>query len=622
MRWSLQKKVLVPTFVLVVLVMGISMGVTYLMSKSVLTGNASETLMMTAKSRSDLVDMWVANAMEQARTSAARAEHVSVLKSDGEQARHAANESLKELARVATSFSYFHIADARGDIVASGLADSVGKIKVPDRQYFIKAMKGNTNISDVYLSRATGKPSLAVAAPIMDGGKVIGVLIGVPDLTKFNEKFVDNIKVFTTGYVAMYDSTGIIFAHQDKKLIMKMNLNNEEFGRAMLKQKEGLINYSFQGAKRTTYLAPCQNINWTIVATAPYGELLAAANKMTMISLFLFAGGLAAIVGLLYFVVRSVVGPITRISGGLDAGAGQVASASSEVATTSQSLADGASQQASAIEETSSSLEEMSSMTKRNADNANEARALMVETRAIVSKVNDHMNHMADAILEVTQTSEETGKIIKTIDEIAFQTNLLALNAAVEAARAGEAGAGFAVVADEVRNLAMRAAEAARNTTTLIENTIKVVKKSNELTAQTQEIFKENVEIAGKVGNLVDEIAAASQEQSQGIDQINKAVSEMDKVVQETAASAEESASAAEELSSQAETMKGMVLEMTALVMGSANGAGAPRENPRKAVLAGRFALLNEDGRKTPEPSRKAGRHKALPVPEAKDGGF
>ena len=213
------------------------------------------------------------------------------------------------------------------------------------------------------------------------------------------------------------------------------------------------------------------------------------------------------------------------------------------VIKTSQNLAEGSAEQAASIEETSSSLEEMSSMTKQNAENAAQAKALMAEAGKVVGKVDDQMKKMVTAIQEVTKSSEETGKIIKTIDEIAFQTNLLALNAAVEAARAGEAGAGFAVVADEVRNLAMRAAEAAKNTSNLIENTIFTVKNSRDLTQQTQEAFKENIAITGKTVQLIDEIAAASHEQAQGIGQINKAVAEMDKVVQLNAATAEELAS-------------------------------------------------------------------------------
>jgi methyl-accepting chemotaxis protein len=151
----------------------------------------------------------------------------------------------------------------------------------------------------------------------------------------------------------------------------------------------------------------------------------------------------------------------------------------------------------------------------------------------------------------------------------------LALNAAVEAARAGEAGAGFAVVADEVRNLAMRASEAAKNTSNLIENTIKAVRKGNELTNATQEAFKENAEISKKIGQLVDEIATASEEQSHGITQVNTAVAEMDKVTQSTAASAEESAAASEELNAQAEQMKVYVRDLVAVVGGRTNGRGS-----------------------------------------------
>ncbi len=271
------------------------------------------------------------------------------------------------------------------------------------------------------------------------------------------------------------------------------------------------------------------------------------------------------------FITKSITRPINHVVEGLREASNQVDQASAEVTLSSRSLAKGTSEQAATLEETSASLEEINAMTKQNADNAGQAKKLMAEVNAVVSRVDKHVNAMAAAIHEVTKSSEETGKIVKTIDEIAFQTNLLALNAAVEAARAGEAGAGFAVVADEVRNLAMRAAEAAKTTSSLIEGTIGTVRNSNDLTLQTQQAFKENVLIAGKIGNLIDEIAAASQEQAKGINQVSLAVGEMDKVVQEAAAIAEESAGASAQMSSQAQQLKRYVVELAVVVKGRQN---------------------------------------------------
>ncbi|MBN2126524.1 MAG: hypothetical protein JW821_19640 [Deltaproteobacteria bacterium] len=285
-------------------------------------------------------------------------------------------------------------------------------------------------------------------------------------------------------------------------------------------------------------------------------------------------GGSIVLVLLILFIVLSKASKgIYRIASELRQGTEQVVSASEQVSTMSRQLAEGAAEQAASIEETSSSLEELSSMTHQNAQNAEDAKGMMVQTKQVVDKVNEHMENMAEAINEISKSSEETGKIIKTIDEIAFQTNLLALNAAVEAARAGEAGSGFAVVADEVRNLAIRAAEAARNTAALIENTIRSVQNGSELTQSTQEAFKENVEIASKVGHLVSEIAAASSEQAQGIERVNAAIAQMEKVTQLNAANAEESSSASEEMNAQAEQMEGVVDELVNLVGGASRDA-------------------------------------------------
>ncbi|MDA3835298.1 MAG: methyl-accepting chemotaxis protein, partial [Spirochaetales bacterium] len=204
-----------------------------------------------------------------------------------------------------------------------------------------------------------------------------------------------------------------------------------------------------------------------------FGSIVTLVEKSSWYSTVSLFISIVISVFLAFFVTRSLVNVLSRMSANMFEGASQVASASSQVSSASRSLAEGSSEQAAAIEETSSSLEEMSSMTKQNADNASQADSLMKETSRVVSDANSSMTKLTTSMEEISEASDETRKVVKTIDEIAFQTNLLALNASVEAARAGEAGAGFAVVAAEVRNLALRSADAAKNTADLIEGTVK-----------------------------------------------------------------------------------------------------------------------------------------------------
>ncbi|MBU0508587.1 methyl-accepting chemotaxis protein [bacterium] len=310
-------------------------------------------------------------------------------------------------------------------------------------------------------------------------------------------------------------------------------------------------------------------MNWSVVVQVKRSE--AAAEVLTMER---WMGGLAVVFLLLnitlgFYVGRRFSRPIERSALDLSQSAEQVTNAARQISQSSSTLADGANRQAAAIEETSSSLETIMSTTRRNADNMKSAAQLAGESRRLTLQSAEGACEMERAMQAIRGASDQTSRVLKSIDEIAFQTNLLALNAAVEAARAGEAGKGFAVVAEEVRNLALRAAEAARTTGELVEENVKRVADGVKVVDDLKNALDVVVQSSDKVTALTQEVAVASDEQVHGIEQVNAGTQQMSEVTQTTAANAEESASAAEELNGHAESMHGVVAAMVQIVHGT-----------------------------------------------------
>ena len=342
--------------------------------------------------------------------------------------------------------------------------------------------------------------------------------------------------------------------------------------------------------------------------------MIEGAQKVRRTTVILGAITLALGLGLALALTRTISRLLTKIAQQMAKEASQVASAADQILSSSQTLSDGASGQAAAVEEISATMEEVTAMTRQDADNARLSEDLIKEANQVLLSADGSMQKLTASMDEISQASTETHKIVKTIDEIAFQTNLLALNAAVEAARAGEAGAGFAVVANEVRALAMRATEAAKNTSTLIEGTVKKIQVGSTLVTETNDSFHAVSQSIAKMNTTVGEIAGSTKEQAIAISQVNDAITQVDNVTQQNAATAEATSAASQQLNAQVQEMRASVQELLAMVGNdtmTSEGGGSSPSVPHAATPSTRPATKAVSG----PPATKLPPSQALPRP-------
>ncbi len=567
---SLRNKFAVWTTAVVIASTLALVAVVYFVSSRAFRAQADQEMQGVANKTAEELDLWLSS---RERDAVNISELEPLIVACTEHKLPDAEQALLRIQRRSPFYENVFLADTTGKL----FLDSIGGKSIGVDLTAVAGFRPNAEhsgqgevwLGEVMKSPVTGRPVALLTAPIRSGDRVVGIL-GTPiELSEFSDKFVRNYRIRETGYLFLIDAFGTVVAHPDAAKIMSLNIRDTDFGREMLDRDEGSMIYEFDGVSKVLHFRRAQTKAWTVAATVPEKELLAGARTVQLYVLLcgavMLAGIVLAVTIIAGKVSRSIGSAVSEIGSAVD----QYLSASSQIATSSQALAQGTSEQAASIEETSASTEELTSMTRKNAENSNSAAAFMIETSSIVEQANRTLDQMVASMSDINASSDKIAKIIRVIDEIAFQTNILALNAAVEAARAGEAGMGFAVVADEVRNLAQRSAQAARDTTALIEESIAKSGEGRTKLDQVAAAIRAITESAQKVKTLVDEVKLGSEEQARGIEQIAKAMTQMEHVVQNNSASAEESASAAQELNAQSRTVQQNVGRLTALVAGS-----------------------------------------------------
>ncbi|QTA83007.1 Methyl-accepting chemotaxis protein, double CACHE domain-containing [Desulfonema limicola] len=566
MNLSLRKKFLIPTVFICAVCLGISNYFSYLKSGETYEKLTNTQMIQTAESITTLIDTFIKDIMLNFVYWSEDATFAAVVQDIlGEAVKDSANILLKKIQDDYGYYEQVMAADINGEIIAGTNPDIIGN-NIADNKEFKDAVQGNISFSKVTKSRITGNPTFIISSPLKMSGEIVGTILGVIDLDYFDKRFISSAKIGDGGHAFMVNEEGLVIASPIKSEVLNEKNRYKLLTKEYLKQGQPIIHYNQDAENKIMAYKKHDSLGWIVGVTIDSKEIRAPLKSIGWVNFIIAAAAIFLSGIFIILLVNNIIKPVNNVVKGLIKVADDIVKVSNEVLSSSISLSQSSSEQSVSVEETSSSLREMGIMIKRNADNADHADTIVKNSSKIMSQTNLFISQLTGSMNEISNASNETQKIIKTIDGIAFQTNLLSLNAAVEAARAGEAGAGFGVVASEVKSLAMLVSEAAGNTSGIIKDTVEKIKSGVQTVINTEESFKKMSESASAIKNLVSDISAASQEQTLSIDNINNAVSKIESLVQQNSENASASASVSEKMKKHAEIMNDFVYELTKIV--------------------------------------------------------
>ncbi len=621
MKISIKYKFLIPILTLLILGLGALAAISYTKSKTALETAIYGQMRQTTDSTSKIMISWVNDRKLDAKTWSHDKVYSTSLKETfvGKSARKSASRKLADLVKEYGYYENIAIADAKGDLVASADPSHIGKVNITNREYFKAAIKGDTTISKVVKSKATGSPVIIFATPVTEKETIPGILLAVVSLDEFSRQFVSPIKIGKKGYAYLMNEKGMVLAYPDKSKIYKLDLSKFEFGKQMLAQKKGTLEYSFEGMDKVVMFNTFEQLGCTLAVTASVRELLAPVASMGKVNASVAVVILLAAVFIVWMVTASVAKPVNNVVAGLkDAAEGEgdltkrldiksrdeigslarwfntfveklqgiitdisgnsnkVNVSADKLLNISEQMSDGAEQMseksntvAAAAEEMSSNMTSVAAAAEQSSTNINMVSSAAEEMTSTINEIakntektrvssNQAVDKTKEASVNIdllSKDAQEIGRVIDTIDDISEQTNLLALNATIEAARAGEAGKGFAVVAGEIKALAMQTAEA----TLEIKEKIDGIQGS---TKQTVSTIEEIVAEINGVNQMIDTVAAAVEEQSITTKEIASNVNQAAGGIQDVTENVANSSSVANDIAKDISEMNRMAEDM------------------------------------------------------------